>query len=175
MLVTIEEKEAMIAAGHAGKTADELGIETLEMFADTVRERLGVEFDQVTCYISDIETNVQKYNARGRYIEHKPKCAVFSMITDYFKLDFIQHNKTCVEIYWVEVFNRCKGQGTDIMNIILDVADEQQIDIRTIPADFINPTKSSNVLARLRDWYRSFGFIQSKFKKEVFIYKAQNN
>lgn len=172
MFTTEEEKQVLIEAGHNVKTASELGIETLELFADTVRERLGVGYEQVTCYISDIQTSVCRVNARGRYEETKPKCAVFSMTTDCFRLDLIQHNSKCVEIYWIETYDRCKGQGTDIMNTILDVADELQIDVRAIPADF-DSGGDFRLLVRLRDWYRSFGFVASKFNREVFMYKFQ--
>lgn len=172
MFTTEEEKQVLIEAGHNVKTASELGIETLELFADTVRERLGVEYEQVNCYISDIQTSVCRVNASGRFEETKPKCAVFSMMTDCFRLDLIQHNQKCVEIYWIETFDRCKGQGTDIMNTILDVADEQQIDVRAIPAD-IASNGDHRLLVRLRDWYRSFGFVAGKLQKEVFIYKCQ--
>jgi len=173
MFITEEQKEILVAEGHKVTTAAELGIQTLENFADAVRERLGFPAENVKCVIQDIWTDVSKVNRRGRFMEKKTQCATFNMKNDCYHLSLIQHNSQCVEVYWIQVFDKCKGLGTEIMNHILDIADEQGIDVRAIPSDFDNPTKDPRVLVKLRDWYRSFGFVAGKLQKEVFVYKCQ--
>ena len=169
MLVTEAEK-----LGIQGKTADELGIETLELYCETLRQRLGIEIDQVQTIIQpEIGTNVLiKRNSPKRYTEIKTNVPTFKMENECFKLSFIQHDKDTVELYWIEIFEKCKGMGSDIMNTILDVADECDVDIRTIPADF-DTTGSKYDIFTLRKWYESFGFRNGFYKKAVYTYKAE--
>ena len=154
------------------KSAEELGIETLESFCQEIHSRLGLKDDEVTCIIQDVVTVV--FLRKGKnYKESKTKVPQVWMKTECFKLCFIQHNSNTVELYWIETFAKCKGMGTDIMNTILDVADELGVKVRAIPADFDhghNGTKAFAMLRRLREWYVSFGFQNSIIKKAVYTY-----
>ena len=154
-----------------GKTADELGIELMEGFCEVVRERLNFPMEQVKCRIQDIWTDVLISPTKGVYRESKSQCPIFSMENDCFKLDFCQHDNKTVEIYWLEVKEKCKGMGTEIMNTILDVADEYAVNIRVIPSDFDIKGTNYNIYS-LRRWYISFGFINSINHPAVFTYKT---
>lgn len=154
-----------------GKTADELGIVLLESFADVVRERLNFSREQVQCYIANIESDVFISPSKGRYRESKKQCPIFSMKNDCFTLDFCQHDNKTVEIYWLEMKEKCKGKGTEIMNTILDTAEEFGVNIRIIPTDFATTGTNYDIYS-LRRWYISFGFINSVNYPAVFTYKA---
>lgn len=157
-----------------GYTCDELGIETLETYCDELRMRLGIEVNQVQTVIQkQVFTDVLvKKNSPKRYHEQKDNVPTFNMENECFKLSFLQHDENTVELYWIETFEKCKGMGSDLMNTILDVADDLGIDIRTIPADF-DGVKGKYDIFTLRKWYESFGFTNGFYKKAVYTYKAE--
>jgi len=96
------------------------------------------------------------------WTEWKEDVFGLGLSTDDFNLVLTACTSEIVEIYMIEAKTRNKGIGTDIMNKILDIADEFGITIKLVPSPYknINDEKYYNFL---REWYRSFGFIGSQF------------
>ena len=87
-----------------------------------------------------------------------------------YRLSLIPHNSNTIEIWWIQVYTKGNGLGTDIMNIILDISDELGIGVKVIPVDIDNKECKKGNLYRLRDWYKSFGFIQVNKSSPQLLY-----
>ena len=77
------------------------------------------------------------------------------------KLQIMERSSTEVELFWIETGEKCKGLGSDIVNSILDTADELKKNVVVLPVDFDTEWSGMspiNYLRRLRAWYKSFGF-----------------
>jgi hypothetical protein len=151
-------------------TTEELGVELLSMFGDEIRMKLDVPLSNIGTYVTNIHTEVASGN--GRYSEKKHQTPMFELKTDCFRLAFTKHSDDTIELYWIEVFDKCKGMGSELMNIILDTADEMGVNVRCIPTD-MKGDGNIKTLYRIRDWYRSFGFEAGKLAKAVFTYSPQ--
>ncbi|WP_289063843.1 hypothetical protein [uncultured Zobellia sp.] len=91
----------------------------------------------------------------------------FEIFTDNskFRLSLIPNNNHSIEIWWIQVYNKGNKLGTEIMNKILDVSDELGVGVKVIPVDIDNPDGKVRNLYRLRDWYRSFGFVNKNYNR----------
>lgn len=147
-------------------------VRTLEIFGKKLENILGVS---PLPYVTMTETGV--LSPKGKwYRELKKDVFVLDFRTDCYKLLLTTHNENTIELNWIEVNSdkRCKGSGTELINILLDISDETGISVRTIPADIDNPEGDIEVLYRLRRWYKSFGFKPSTLTPSVFYYKQKN-
>ena len=150
--------------------------ELMEMFVSVLSER--ITFNSVTGVINEsLVTEVLDYKNR-RYREVKNRVPQLTMMNECIKLSFIPCNNNTIELFWIETLTeKCQGYGTEVMNHILDVADELGINIRTIPADFDHGETgyaAMKMLNRLRAWYESFGFEnewKNNKKMPTYIYK----
>jgi len=151
--------------------------ELMEMFVSELSKK--VQFNSINGEINkQLVTEVLDFKNR-RYREVKNRVPQLNMENECIKLSFIPCNNNTIELFWIETLTeKCQGYGTEIMNHILDVADELGINVRTIPADFNHDaqtfTESKKMLNRLRAWYESFGFTneyKNNKKQPTYIYK----
>lgn len=87
-----------------------------------------------------------------------------------FRLSLTPLNSNTIEIWWIQVFNKGNGLGSDIMNNILDISDEMGIGVKVIPVDIDNEEMKVENLYRLRNWYKSFGFKSRNFNRTPELY-----
>lgn len=150
---------------------DKLGQQTCETFYDfmhALEEKLGLISEKTIK--EELHTSVLNLKTKKRYNEIKKFTFVARYENDAYKLDIIPYSKDCVEIFWIEAKIKRSGIGTDLMNTILDLADEKKVKVRTIPCDFDDYVGEKQYLLILRDWYRSFGFRPSPIHDPVFYY-----
>ncbi len=90
---------------------------------------------------------------------------VFDIELDGVKLELTyneQHN--AVELWWMEVTDKNKGRGSEIMNLLLDTVEELGMRLYLTPVPFSTGSdvdtkaKLHKAFFRLRNWYESFGF-----------------
>lgn len=118
-------------------------------------------------------TGISVQNGCKRYSERK-MTRTLNYLSDKYKLIFSEYDNQTVELWWIEVFNKGIGLGTEILNSILNVSDELEIRVRVIPVDFDNKEKKIENLIRLRDWYKSFGFKSIDYNRTpVLFYEPQ--
>ena len=87
-----------------------------------------------------------------------------------YRLSLIPNNSNSIEVWWIQVYKKGNGLGTDIMNNILDVSDELGIGVKVIPVDIDSEEFVKGNLYRLRGWYRSFGFKSRNFERTPELY-----
>jgi len=144
-----------------------------ENFLQQVEKKLC---QQPVCEIvPKVQTDVFNFKSTKRYIETKLNCPIATFETTSYILKFIPDGNQSVELYWIETTKRGNGLGTDLINVILDISDEMNVKIKTIPADFDKYKDSDKIhgrgyLPELRDWYRSFGFKSTIISPCVFHY-----
>ena len=104
---------------------------------------------------------------RGKYMfMNKPMN--YLIVLEYTNKDWIiqlSNSEDCDNIYLaaINVFDKGKGIGTELMNTILDHCDEigKKLFLHPFPIEYTkekyNPKKALNGFYRLRDWYKSFG------------------
>jgi len=86
------------------------------------------------------------------------------------------YNNDTVELYWLENISGKKGIGTNLMNILLDIADELNIKVRLCAVPFAAKKIFSNsdtykAAIRLYNFYMDFDFVRTPRTPE-FIYGA---
>jgi hypothetical protein len=130
-------------------------LELLEIFVINLSSKLGLEPSDFIPIKDRTFCNVLHGNKV--YTETGIKHTLGYINNDY-RLIFSESNENTVELYWIQMFNKGLGLGSEIMNTILDLSDEFGIRIRVIPVDIDNYERKIKNLFRLRNWYRSFGF-----------------
>jgi hypothetical protein len=136
-----------------------------QFFVDFCRKfgtLLGYKTSITFCHQVKLVYLDRQYGKPFRYQSKEPLPTAFFETDDYFIQLFFDGNS--VELHIIEVFNPNKGLGTELMNYLLDAADEMKVKIKLIPiaykssgtADFIS---NSN---RLKRFYKDFNFVQSK-------------
>jgi len=131
------------------------------------------------------EMGVSSYEQGFTTIEHEEllknkfvDVSVFShytmFLTDEWSLTINPYNNKGIEIFKIEAKKSKSGVGSNLMNNILDIADELNLEVNLVPVPFQNrfgviPAKE-NIL---RDWYKSFGFVTKPFTT-YFTYKPNN-
>lgn len=90
--------------------------------------------------------------------------------TDEYSVTFCPADNRAIELYKIEIKKPKCGNGTNLMNLILDVCDNMNIKCALIPVgEFRNrfgKTTPSNVLIQ---WYGSFGF-KKNVLTQYFVY-----
>jgi len=139
----------------------------LEVFVVELSSRLGLEPLDFIPKIQNIGVSVR--HLFGRYIERKITHTL-NYYCDDFKLIMSEYDEKTIELWWIEVFNKGKGLGSDILNKILCLSDELGIGIRIIPVDIDNKEGKIKTLYRLRNWYKSFGLKSRDFNRTPVLY-----
>jgi len=127
----------------------------LEKFVIELSSKLGLKPMDFIPLIQNTGISVQ--NGYKRYNESK-RTRTLNYQCDEYKLILSEYNNQTIELWWIQVFNKGKGLGSEILNTILDLSNEMGTRIRVIPVDFDNKEKKIENLVRLRKWYKSFGF-----------------
>ena len=153
-------------------------VRLLENYTTALSEKLGITPKHWNPIISTYESRVLDIDNNKPYGELHRNAHIMKYEDDCIKLSLTTYpeSSNCVELYWIEIKERCKGRGTEIMNTLLDTADEMNIQIRVLPVDFDNSYKtdetkeSIDYLKWLRSWYKSFGFIGYNWKTPALMY-----
>lgn len=134
-------------------------VETLEDFTTLLSHNLNLSPEDWLPMITPMLTDVYWEAKNKRYSESKDEMHLMNYEDECVKLQISAVSNDCVELQWIEIKEKCKGMGSNIMNTILDTADELKVDVRVLPVDF-DPgnTKPIVYLRWLRDWYKSFEF-----------------
>lgn len=149
-------------------------VEILEDFTTVLTDYLNIQQEDWLPIVSPITAEVYWEEKKTRYIENHKQLHIMNYENDYMKLQLYSHSFTCIELGWLEIYQPGKGLGTDILNTILDVADDMRIDIRVLPVDFkCGNTKPIEYLRWLRSWYKSFNF--KSYSKKSPALKYYNN
>ena len=133
----------------------------LENFCTRLAENIGFDCDEWFPHIKDGWVSVFWEQKKRQYENKKSNKHTMKYEDECLKLEIMEVSPTEVEIFWIETKDKCKGMGSDIVNKVLDTADEMGVDVRVLPVDF--DTEWSGLepiqyLRRLREWYKSFGF-----------------
>jgi len=148
------------------------GVETLEDFVTLLSKNLDIKQEDWLPMVSPIHAKVYWENKNKAYTEKKEQVHIMNYEDECVKLQFYALDDDTVELGHIEIHDRCKGMGTEILNTILDTADELDVDIRVLPVDFdcggVEPIK---YLRWLREWYKSFDFVSySQFSPALKYY-----
>lgn len=131
----------------------------LEDFVTALSDYINLQQEDWLPIISPISASVHWEDKKKRYVENHKQLHIMNYENNCMKLQLYSHSATCIELGWLEIYDTRKGLGTDILNCILDVADDLKIDIRVLPVDFkCGNTKPLEYLRWLRLWYKSFNF-----------------
>lgn len=86
--------------------------------------------------------------------------------TEDWSLEVIPYNEKGIEIYKIESAKAKSGNGTKLMNMVLDVADDLNTEINLVPVPFTNRFGVIGIdMYKLLTWYTSFGFVKSKLSQ----------
>ena len=139
----------------------EASLETVETFATEIANRCGFSTDEWQCEIRNCSAEVDHIDMSGRrFRKVYTKTPMMTYQDQCIKLTISAVSDRAIEIFWLEVLSdRCNGVGTDMMNTILDIADDNGINVRVLPVNFdCGDGHPFKYLIWLRDWYKSFGF-----------------
>ena len=138
-------------------------LDTLEWFATTLAEKIGITPNDWFPHLSNHSSSVWDINKNKMYYQETPSLHIMSYEDECFRLEISEVSADCVELLWLKVNDKCKGKGTELVNSVLDTADELGIKVKVLPVDFEtnligNQTTPKDYLKWLRDWYKSFEF-----------------
>ena len=138
-------------------------LDTLEYFATILAEKIGITSNDWFPQRSNHQSFVYDFNKNKIHREEKKDLHIMSYEDECFRLEISEVSEDCVELLWLKVNNNCKGKGTELVNSVLDTADEMGIKVKVLPVDFEtnlmgNQKTSLDYLKWLRDWYKSFEF-----------------
>jgi len=153
-----------------------VALDTLEYFATILAEKIGITPNDWFPQRSPHASKVFDMKTKKVFFEKKDELHIMSYEDECFRLEISEVSEDCVELLWLKVNDRCKGKGTEILNFVLDTADELGICVKVLPVDFDpflkdNQKTSLDYLKWLRDWYRSFEFKSySQFTPALMYY-----
>jgi hypothetical protein len=152
-------------------------VQTLEDFTTLLTEKLGIKQEDWLPIVGPIQAKVFWLEKKKTYSEKKENVHIMNYEDDCVKLQLYSIDSNTIELGWIELNERCKGKGTEIVNCILDTADDLGVDVRVLPVDFscggVEPIK---YLRWLRDWYKSFEFKSySQYSPALKYYHSKNN
>jgi hypothetical protein len=140
-----------------------MSLDTLECFATILAEKIGITSNDWFPQRSNHQSFVYDFNKNKMHREEKKDLHIMSYEDECFRLEISEVSEDCVELLWLKVNDNCKGKGTELVNSVLDTADEMGIKVKVLPVDFEtnlmgNQKTSLDYLKWLRDWYKSFDF-----------------
>jgi GNAT superfamily N-acetyltransferase len=141
----------------------------VQLFMGEFVERNGLDHSKVHARIFNKGT--QTYWKGRTWTEWVNNVGGIGYETDEFNLVFAEKSTDTIELYMIEAKQRGKGIGTDLMNKVLDLADELGVNIQLVPTPYKN-VDDSKYCSFLREWYASFGF-KSNFYTPHMTYVAQ--
>ena len=141
----------------------------LQLFMGQFVERNGLDHSNVHATIFNKGTETFW---KGRtWTEWVSECAGIGYETDEFNIVFAEKSTDTIELYMIEAKERGKGIGTELLNQVLDLADEFGINIQLVPTPYKN-VNDKRYCSFLREWYASFGF-KSNIYNPRMTYFAQ--
>ena len=140
-----------------------MALDTLEWFATGLAKKIGISPNDWAPRITNHSSRVWDIHKNKPYREDKLSLHVMSYEDECFRLEISEVSEDCVELLWLKVNDSCKGRGTELVNSVLDTADEMGIKVKVLPVDYEptlmgNQTTTMDYLKWLRDWYKSFEF-----------------
>lgn len=132
----------------------------LETFVNEVESELNVKF---TFNIAIFQREIQ----RGKKFKFENFISpIYRTKSNDYELSFIPYSTDSVELWKINVKERGKGIGSEIMSSILDVSDRMGINVKLVPVNYDEDENTpKDYLTRLRNWY-SEGF---EFKRPKSI------
>ena len=148
--------------------------EALSEFVKEVSNNLKIPFCEFEngFEILEAETFIQSKN-RIKLFSEKKFAEYYKYEGESFKITFNELSENSVELFWIEVWDKNNGIGTNLLNKILDAADELNLEIRVIPIPFNKMPFDWNAKRRLKEWYESFNF-KSKSTLTPALYYSPN-
>ena len=126
------------------------------------------------------------WDKKGEVIQENTGTFAVIQKTGVFELMLHLRGNNTIGLHYLKVYNKGKGMGTNIMNILLDACDDFNFNVELFASSFesefakikyqdltkkqIEATERAN--QRLRSWYNSFGFKKSMFSNFIMTYKA---
>jgi hypothetical protein len=155
----------------------DLKLMVLEEFGTELANKMVFEVTEWKPQIKSIEAHVRWIGKNKIFKKSKPNVHILSYSNDCIDLEIAECSDNSVELWWIKIKgDRCKGYGTEVMNHILDTADDLGVKVRVLPVDFDKTALRENqtpmeYLLWLRDWYRSFEFKKfTEFSPELMYY-----
>ena len=139
-------------------------LKVLEEFVTEVSNELNVEF---TNEIIDFKRTL----LQRKKIKFQNFISPISYhLSNEFELSFIPFSENSVELWKINIKERGKGVGSEIMSKIMDVSDRTGIKIKLVPVDYDCDEKHPNgYLIKLKTWYTiGLGFEKPKISFDPF-------
>lgn len=149
-------------------------MENKEMTLRKFSEQLSLELGKTPViemgYVLSEKQNKNKVKRKHQYCEkHKFK-------SEDYRILLIPFDDNTVEIHTLNTYEYGKGKGTEVLNKILDVCDRMNINLKLDPFGFIEGKDSPTYDRWLKEWYKSFGFVEKPFDRfGALIYKPEQN
>jgi hypothetical protein len=139
-------------------------LKVLEKFVNEVSDELNVEFNNEIIDFTRMTLNGKKMKLQ-KFIS-----PIFYYQSNEFELSFIPFSESSVELWKINVKNRGKGIGSEIMSRIMDVSDRTGIKIKLVPVDYdCDETNQNGYLIRLKSWYTiGLGFVKPRISFDPF-------
>jgi len=139
-------------------------LKVLEEFVTEVSNELNVEFENEIIDFTRMTLNGKKIKF------HKFISPIYHYFSDEFELSFIPFSENSVELWKINVKNRGKGIGSEIMSKIMDVSDRTGINIKLVPVDYdCDENHQNGYLIKLKTWYTiGLGFVKPRISFDPF-------
>jgi hypothetical protein len=140
------------------------GIDTLQMFINRFSENSKINEKEWFPNIRNHKSMVEwKTKSSSYYKEKDEQKCIFSYEDDSIRLEFSNVNDLTIELLFINVQNKNKGFGKNILNTILDVCDELGFFLKVLPVNYDVPKNMKmtdrEYLKWLREWYKSFDLV----------------
>ncbi|MFM7015103.1 MAG: hypothetical protein ACKOX3_02135 [Bacteroidota bacterium] len=124
----------------------------LDSFVKEVSKELNVKFS------FDISTFQRGIQRGKKYKIENFISPIYRTKSNEYELSFIPYSTDSVELWKINVNERGKGIGSEIMSSILDVSDRTGIKVKLVPVNYDEDENTpKDYFTRLRNWY-SEGF-----------------
>jgi hypothetical protein len=134
-------------------------LSVVENFVNEVSEELNVDFVEVPTkqFCRGVKRGV-----KWKYEEFDSP--MYRSLSLGYDLSFIPFSEDTIELWNINVTDRGKGFGSELLSRIMDVSDRTGIKIKLVPVDCDGDKNTSkNYLGKLRDWYWEMGFEKPKY------------
>ena len=139
-------------------------LKDLEEFVTEVSHEFNVEFKNEII-------DFRRMLLQGKKIKFQDFISPIYHHSSYkFELSFIPFSENSVELWKINVKERGKGYGSEIMSKIMDVSDRTGIKIKLVPVDYDCDEKHPNgYLIKLKTWYTiGLGFEKPQISFDPF-------
>jgi hypothetical protein len=134
-------------------------VNVLENFVNEVGEELNIKF------LEEPMIPICRGLQRGvKYKYEEFETPFYHSLSVGYNLSFIPFSEDTIELFNINVNDRGKGFGSELLSRIMDVSDRTGIKIKLVPVDCDRDKNTSkNYLGKLREWYLDMGFEKPKF------------